>query len=722
MNKFNLLRYLSKWKYLIFAVSFLGAFVVYRYAMYNQEYTASTVIRYTNEAATNGMTPSGDELDVSEIYSATVITSVLEDLNLNAGVDTIRSKCRVQEITPPDEDVRKQALLEQGEEYKYFSTDYIVSFSVGSEYSESFARTVLDSIIKNYFSTYGEKYINQQTLPNNSVRGTDGHYDYIERAEILDAWTINISDYLAAKKETQPDYRSAATGYSFNDLYEIYQGYMQYDIPEIYSLILEQEVTVDYDTLIKKYQADISSYELDLQNMQSKIDDLRDLINKYSDKNKEGAEFHFGTQEEGNNSSDYILKDVYDKNNEEHQVDSQTTYDGLINEYVELETEKEKTEVDLEHKRKILSIFTDDTVSTDKSNKDHIEDSLTKLSEELDTMYQIVSDTVDEYNQYVGANNVSTLASISTGEKINIRMYIFLSAIIFFLFGCIGAIILGRSKEFLDYVMYTDRKTGLPNRAMCDLEIERYAAGKLKDNFVFGIVKLNNLKYVNEKGGREAGDALLKAFGKILKRAAQSYGFAGYNGSEQFLCMFEVCTPERANDFKQYLEELVRYHNVQSPNNAMQVSVAVSETNTEGLYDIRKLMGATFRKAADPGKQDNSVKAEKNEIKKPEINDNKPEEKPAEPQAAEPAPKTEPVILKPDEKPVEMTEPEAEQTPVIIDAEPVEAYDDPSDMPETDKAGSNYAETQDNTDKAAKPQRRKALKKKGKGFGRYFRK
>ena len=722
MNKFNLLRYLSKWKYLIFAVSFLGAFVVYRYAMYNQEYTASTVIRYTNEAATNGMTPSGDELDVSEIYSATVITSVLEDLNLNAGVDTIRSKCRVQEITPPDEDVRKQALLEQGEEYKYFSTDYIVSFSVGSEYSESFARTVLDSIIKNYFSTYGEKYINQQTLPNNSVRGTDGHYDYIERAEILDAWTINISDYLAAKKETQPDYRSAATGYSFNDLYEIYQGYMQYDIPEIYSLILEQEVTVDYDTLIKKYQADISSYELDLQNMQSKIDDLRDLINKYSDKNKEGAEFHFGTQEEGNNSSDYILKDVYDKNNEEHQVDSQTTYDGLINEYVELETEKEKTEVDLEHKRKILSIFTDDTVSTDKSNKEHIEDSLTKLSEELDTMYQIVSDTVDEYNQYVGANNVSTLASISTGEKINIRMYIFLSAIIFFLFGCIGAIILGRSKEFLDYVMYTDRKTGLPNRAMCDLEIERYAAGKLKDNFVFGIVKLNNLKYVNEKGGREAGDALLKAFGKILKRAAQSYGFAGYNGSEQFLCMFEDCTPERANDFKQYLEELVRYHNVQSPNNAMQVSVAVSETNTEGLYDIRKLMGATFRKAADPGKQDNSVKAEKNEIKKPEINDNKPEEKPAEPQAAEPAPKTEPVILKPDEKPVEMTEPEAEQTPVIIDAEPVEAYDDPSDMPETDKAGSNYAETQDNTDKAAKPQRRKALKKKGKGFGRYFRK
>ena len=605
MNKFNLLRYLSKWKYLIFIVCVLGALLVYKYAMYNQEYTASTVISYTNSGASKGLTPSGDELDVTEIYSAAVITNVLEDLNLNIGADAIRSKCRVEGITPPDEETKKEALLEQGEEYEYFPTDYVVSFSVGSEYNQDFARTVLDSIIKNYFATYGEKYINQQTLPNNNVRGTDGQYDYIERAEILDAWTQNISDYLAAKKETQPNYRSAATGYSFTDLYEIYQSYMDYDLPQIYSLILEQEVTEDRDTLIKKYQSDISTYELDLQNMQTKIDDLNDLITKYSNKNKEGAEYHFGTQaEEGNNSSDYILKDVYEDFDDEAQVSSQTTYDTLIYEYVDLETEKEKLQVDLDHKKKILSVFTDGMESEDKSNTQTIEESLDELSKKLDEMYSIVSDTVDEYNQYVGAYNVSTLASITTEEKINVKMYIFLAIIIFFFGGCIGAIILGRSKEFLDYIMYTDRKTGLPNRAMCDVEIEKYAAEKLKDSFVFALIKIDNLKYVNDKGGREAGDVLLKAFGKILKRAASSYGFVGYNGSDQFIGMFEECTLERANDFKQYLEELVRYHNVQSPNVNIQLSVAVSETNDEGIYDIRKLMGATFRKASSVNNRD----------------------------------------------------------------------------------------------------------------------
>lgn len=623
MNKFNLLKYLSKWKYLIFAVCVLGALIVYKYAMYNQEYTASTVISYTGQNAADGKTPSGDDIDVTEIYSAAVITNVLEDLNLNIGADAIRSKCKVTEIIPPDEEVKKQALLEAGEEYTYFPTDYVVSFSVGSEYSQDFARTELDSIIKNYFATYGEKYINQQTLPNNNVRGTDGQYDYIERVEILDAWALNISDYLAAKKETQPNYRSAETGYSFSDLYEIYKSYIDYDIPQIYSLILEQEVTGDKETLIKKYQSDISTYELDLQNMEEKINDLNDLITKYSDKNKEGVEYHYGTQsEEGNDASDYILKNVYDEwNQEDGHVQSETTYDTLINEYVDIETEKEKLEVDLEHKKKLLAVFTDGAQSDDMSNKDEIEQSLEELSQKLGDMYSSVSTTVDEYNQYIGAYNVSTLSSISTSEKINVRMYIVLAIIIFFFGGCIGAIILGRSKDFLDYIMYTDRKTGLPNRAMCDIEIEKYAADKLKDSFVFLLIKLDNLKYVNDKGGREAGDALLKVFGKVLKRAASSYGFVGYNGSDQFIGMFEECTVQRAEDFKQYLEELVHYHNVQTPNVTMQVSVAVSETNSEQIYDIRKLMGATFRKAS--AQQPRREAENKSEDKKEENKDNK---------------------------------------------------------------------------------------------------
>ena len=126
---------------------------------------------------------------------------------------------------------------------------------------------------------------------------------------------------------------------------------------------------------------------------------------------------------------------MYDEwNQEDGHVQSETTYDTLINEYVDIETEKEKLEVDLEHKKKLLAVFTDGAQSDDMSNKDEIEQSLEELSQKLGDMYSSVSTTVDEYNQYIGAYNVSTLSSISTSEKINVKMYIVLAIIIFFFF------------------------------------------------------------------------------------------------------------------------------------------------------------------------------------------------------------------------------------------------------------------------------------------------
>ena len=599
MRNFELLRYLSKWKYLIFIISVLGAFLVYQYAMYNQEYTAQTVISYTNPDAAYGYTPNGTAIDANEIYSSAVITGVLEDMDLNISADTIRSRCRVKEIIPADEETRKEAILDKGEEYEYFPTQYLVSYSVGSEYTRDFARSVLDSIVKNYFRIYGEKYINQQVLPNNMSSEADSKYDYIEQVEILDNWVVNIQDYLAEKRDEQPDFRSSKTGYSFGDLFETYKAFADYNIPQIYSLILEQEVSVDKDTLIKKYQNDIRNAELDIENLNSNIADLEALVQQYSTKNKEGAEYHYGTQTEGGNeSTDYILKNVYeDWADEDTHINSETTYDTLVYEYVDIVTQRDKAQVQLDHKRDILNVFTSAPQDGGWDNVTDIETNLNELSNTLDSMYSSVSDTVDEYNQFVGAHNLSTLASISTTEKINVRIYIVLALLVFFLGGCIGAIILGRSKDFLEYLMYTDRKTGVANRAKCDLLIEQYDKDKIKDSFAFLVIRVDNLKYVNDKGGRAAGDNLLKVFGRMLKRAAMSYGFVGYNGSDQFFGMFEDCTLQRAEDFAAYLQELIAYNNTRNPGDVIEVSVAIAESTTENIYDIRKLMGAAFRKS-----------------------------------------------------------------------------------------------------------------------------
>ena len=107
MREFQILRYLSKGKFLIFIIALLGALAVYYYASSEQTYTAVTAIRYSNGAIEQGLTPNGSELDVSEIYSSTVISGAIEDLGLNCTVDEIRSKIKVEPMIPEEEEQKK---------------------------------------------------------------------------------------------------------------------------------------------------------------------------------------------------------------------------------------------------------------------------------------------------------------------------------------------------------------------------------------------------------------------------------------------------------------------------------------------------------------------------------------------------------------------------------------------------------------------------------------
>ncbi len=51
MKKFEILRYLKRFSLLIFLVSLAGAAAIYLYADGRQKYTASVIIRYTNDAS-----------------------------------------------------------------------------------------------------------------------------------------------------------------------------------------------------------------------------------------------------------------------------------------------------------------------------------------------------------------------------------------------------------------------------------------------------------------------------------------------------------------------------------------------------------------------------------------------------------------------------------------------------------------------------------------------
>ena len=180
MKKFEILRYLKRFSLLIFLVALAGAAAIYLYADGRQMYTASVIIRYTNDGISDGYTPDGSELDVNEIYSSTVISQAMDALGASGRLSTIRSNISVTPVISEDQQTINDALLDKGEEVTYFPDTYKVSLVVDGALGAGYARNMLDAIIQSYCTYYTEKYVEQKLSLNPSSGLLDNGYDYYE--------------------------------------------------------------------------------------------------------------------------------------------------------------------------------------------------------------------------------------------------------------------------------------------------------------------------------------------------------------------------------------------------------------------------------------------------------------------------------------------------------------------------------------------------------------
>ena len=130
MKKFQILRYLKRFRVLILLVALLGSAATYIYTDKQLRYTASVVIRYTNSEISDGYTPSGAKLDVGEIYSSAVISQAMNYLGNDGPLNIIRSRCSVDEVISEEQQdinqVKTNEILENiiGEKVSFVRPPY----------------------------------------------------------------------------------------------------------------------------------------------------------------------------------------------------------------------------------------------------------------------------------------------------------------------------------------------------------------------------------------------------------------------------------------------------------------------------------------------------------------------------------------------------------------------------------------------------------------------
>lgn len=437
MRGFNPIKTMQKYFVIVIVLTIMCSLAVCYILNKKQTYSASILIEYTGEKAQKGLNPDDTEIDISEIYSATVIENVIRNMNLDCSVEEIRGSVVVQPVIPLTETKRETAAIELNTEYEFIPTRFLVTYTAESDYSEEYAREVLDSILMHYYNLYSQKYIENVAHPNNSLHISLDNYDYTECVEILRNNINSIATFCMAR---DPAFYSAKSGYSFVDLQlelEHLRDTALYDL-DVY--ILDNQLTRDKELLLQREANNIRQYEIKLNNLMNYTKEQELVIKQFADKTLDG-QAGMGSLEDAS-----IITDVENDTKLRESVD--TTYDLLTNNYTQLLLEANYYELEMKRAQDIIEAYSKDLevdANADSIAKEQLEEIINKFNK----LYESFTVVVKDYYNVRSAEYLSFNSNVQTVANVNLKLYAIVAVFMFFVLWSCAFIVLDRIKDII---------------------------------------------------------------------------------------------------------------------------------------------------------------------------------------------------------------------------------------------------------------------------------
>ncbi len=607
MKNFQLLKYIKKLWLLILVFCFAATGFVHMNLKNSNTYVASEVIQYNDPQAEQGLAPTGEKLDVGEIKSSAVLSKVVNRMGLTGiySVDSLISRISITPVPEADKVARKEAKLEEGEEYVYEPSTFVVSFTATNAEGSAFARTILDETLDVYFAEYSQKYVNVAPADNTTEKLYDADYDYIEMLELIDTSIDETLSTLYQRMAQNPYYRSTASGVSFNDLADEFNYLRHVKVSELFSKVYKHQLTKNKAVLVSDYTTRIDNNNIANEKERSVVEDIVVVIDAYVEKMRNSGNTNI--------TYEYILDNLHERNLIEQNFtgDQTVTYDELIYSWRDHNEQKEHQVIDSAYCRYVIDTFEKCTGgcggacagaavtcselcdATYAQKRAAVDSEIRALVDELGVLYQKTMQTNDEYNAYLGASNISVLSSASVKQSINVNLYT-LIAFAFLIIVCFGgAIVLGRLGDIVNYIFYTDHLTEFFNRAYFDKYLKSMDKKLLDSGVVYSMVDIANLAAINMQYSRQTGDEIIKMFTTYLK---ESFGKTNamfiYNGNGSFVVLAEGTDYITIEDilalFKLRLKEREEHTDIR-----IEYKVGIAE-NMKANLTARKLLTETI--------------------------------------------------------------------------------------------------------------------------------
>ena len=618
MKELDVFRYLKKYRAVIIAASILAGVAFFLIAqLYIQQYTAVTVIEYTGSRAAEGLSPDGSDIDTSEIYSTNLVAQAMSAIGIDyteATTDDIRRNIHVEPIITEEDLLVQQAKLDNGEkDYEFIPTQFMVSFSCGVKNGKEYPRKVLNQILQEYAVYYGKSHVNTSLAANPVSDITAKDYDYLEMAEVMDSTLEEITEHLSTKNEWNSDFRSSRTGRSFQDLQDEFEFIRHVEIRQLFSEILAGKITKNRDLLLNKYENRNNNLEISNTTTSFEVDKIRGIITSYENAMGEfsgPADANISDTDRGNTLQNNVLPDVYDDWNRDEDgnwnpVDRTAEYDQLLIKYIANRTLYEQNLIEKDYNNYIIKTFAKAPSASSSEVQEDLQAKIERIAQKINTLQDIYYETNDEYNEFLGAQNIAMLSSVRVTERFPILLFTILIVVIFGVLGCAGAALLGRIEDFIEYYAFTSKVDGLPNRAKCDQFITIREKRPIPASFACIVFKLANLQTENARLGRDAGDRMIKDFVEILTSvfAPSDKMFVGNNGAGQYLIFAESLDPEQVNAAL-FQVSVVLEQKSKDTGYHIELQNGFACAGQEQCYYIRELLSTAMKRVGSGGKND----------------------------------------------------------------------------------------------------------------------
>lgn len=399
-------------------IFFVAAFGYAALTTHVKKPSLRALIGFSYSGIEKGLDPNGRKFDIYSVSNPNVIEAALTNLNMDLKyVEDIRQGISFYGIIPKDaadritvydsvyQNANSNSLqaAEKMLETTYYSTQFNAYFDYNNtELSSAEALNVFNEILNVYQQYFYETYGYNESI-GSAVTAIDyKDYDYPEALDIFRNSLSSLRKYVShINSEDTTRFRSAETGYTFEDLIQSIRTIESVDLDRLSSYITVNNVT-------KNKQEALNYCEYRLKALERQKTEIEEEIKVYDD-----------------SIAKYTKDQVVIFGNSDVNVDTTVTqasaqYDKMIN-------QKNNAAADLAETKQNIAYYEDRrdalkmNVTANDKQKEEVEAKLDSLNSKVNTLVDVTAKTADDYFENVtfkNAYNVLVPASDTASDKI----------------------------------------------------------------------------------------------------------------------------------------------------------------------------------------------------------------------------------------------------------------------------------------------------------------